>query len=106
MRLIYRARRQALLAALRRHLPDARPAGIAAGLHLLVWLPPDLDEQRVAQAAADLGVFVQPVERYRLTTDPGATGGLVLGYSVLNERAIAERIELLGQAVAAVRTSR
>jgi GntR family transcriptional regulator / MocR family aminotransferase len=106
MRLIYRARRQALLAALRRHLPDARPAGIAAGLHLLVWLPPDLDEQRVAQAAADLGVFVQPVERYRLTTDPGATGGLVLGYSVLNERAIAEGIELLGRAVAAVRASR
>jgi GntR family transcriptional regulator/MocR family aminotransferase len=105
MRPIYRGRRQALLAALRRHLPDARPAGIAAGLHLLVWLPPDLDEHEVARAAADLGVFVQPVAPYRLRTRSDSTGGLVLGYSVLSERAIADGIELLGQAAAAVRAS-
>jgi GntR family transcriptional regulator / MocR family aminotransferase len=103
MRPIYRARRQALLTALRHHLPDARPAGIAAGLHLLVWLPPDLNEQEVAKAAADLGVFVQPVGPYRLSSDSGANGGLVLGYSVLTEQSIAEGIGLLGQAVAAVR---
>ena len=44
MRPIYRGRRDALLAALARHLPDVRPVGAAAGLHVLAWLPPDVDE--------------------------------------------------------------
>ncbi|MEP6638937.1 MAG: PLP-dependent aminotransferase family protein, partial [Chloroflexota bacterium] len=44
MRPIYRRRRDALLAALARWLPDFRPAGASAGLHVLAWLPPGLDE--------------------------------------------------------------
>ena len=38
-RLVYRRRRDALIAALERHLPELRPHGAAAGLHLLVDLP-------------------------------------------------------------------
>ena len=36
---VYRRRRDALLAALARAAARARPAGIAAGLHLVAWLP-------------------------------------------------------------------
>ena len=39
MRPLYRRRRDALLAALRERLPDLEPAGIAAGLHLVAYLP-------------------------------------------------------------------
>jgi GntR family transcriptional regulator/MocR family aminotransferase len=42
MRPMYRSRRDALLTALARHLPELEPAGIAAGLHLVAWLPQDL----------------------------------------------------------------
>ena len=46
MRPVYRRRRDALLAALARHLPWLEPAGVSAGLHLVTWLPPHLDEAR------------------------------------------------------------
>ena len=52
MRPIYRRRRDALLATLARHLPGLRPVGASAGLHVLAWLPPDLDERRIVRAAA------------------------------------------------------
>ncbi|NUR74089.1 MAG: PLP-dependent aminotransferase family protein [Hamadaea sp.] len=103
MRPLYRARREALVAALHRHLPGARPAGIAAGLHLLVWLPPDLDEQELADGAAKLGVFVQPLSRYRIAPVGDRRGALILGYSVLSESAIAEGIALLGEAARRLR---
>ena len=44
-RSVYRARRDTLLGALATHLPQLRPAGIAAGLHLVTWLPDGVDER-------------------------------------------------------------
>ena len=38
-RVVYRRRRDRLVEALGRHLPEAEPAGIAAGLHMVVRLP-------------------------------------------------------------------
>jgi GntR family transcriptional regulator/MocR family aminotransferase len=101
MRPIYRARRDAVLQALAEHLPDLRPAGIAAGLHLVAWLPDDLDEAQVIEAAARDGVAVAGVSPYRLT--PSATGGLVFGYSNLSERAIGDGITRLAAAIARLR---
>ena len=49
MRPVYRRRRDALLTALARQLPQLQPAGISAGLHLVTWLPPDLDEATVVE---------------------------------------------------------
>ena len=49
-RTVYRARRDALVAALARHLPGCEPAGVAAGLHLVVHLPPGADERGRARA--------------------------------------------------------
>ena len=56
MRPVYRRRRDALLAVLRDALPGFEPAGIAAGLHLVAYLPPGLDEATVIEAAARRGV--------------------------------------------------
>jgi GntR family transcriptional regulator/MocR family aminotransferase len=66
LRPVYRRRRDALLAALAERLPDLEPAGIAAGLHLVAWLPPDLDEAAVVAAAARHGVAVNGVTPFRL----------------------------------------
>ena len=46
MRPIFRSRRDVLLEALARHLPPLEPTGIAAGLHVVAWLPPGLEESR------------------------------------------------------------
>jgi GntR family transcriptional regulator/MocR family aminotransferase len=101
MRPVYRSRRDALLAALAEHLPELEPAGIAAGLHLVAWLPQDLNEETVAAAAAREGVAVAAVSPYRLS--PAPRGGLIFGYSNLNERLIADGIRRLARAISNVR---
>ena len=101
MRPVYRSRRDALLSALAQHVPDLQPAGIAAGLHLVAWLPPDLDETTVIAAAARHGVAVAAVSPYRLSPPP--RGGLIFGYSNLSERQIADGITRLAQAISSIR---
>lgn len=94
MRPIYRRRRDTLLTALREKAPMLEPVGIAAGLHLVTWLPPDLDEAAVVAAAAARGVAVHGVTPYRLTST--GPGGLIFGYSSLSERAIVDGVSLIG----------
>ena len=98
MRPVYRRRRDALLAALARWLPQLKPAGVSAGLHLVTWLPPHLDESTVVAAAARAGVGIEGVTPYRIS-HPGP-GGLIFGYATVNEQAIAEGVDILAQVVA------
>jgi GntR family transcriptional regulator/MocR family aminotransferase len=97
MRPVYRRRRDILLTALREKAPALEPAGIAAGLHLVTWLPPDLDEATVVSAAASRGVAVHGLTPYRLTST--GPGGLIFGYSSLSERAIVDGVTLIAEAL-------
>ncbi|HTJ33684.1 MAG TPA: PLP-dependent aminotransferase family protein [Dactylosporangium sp.] len=97
MRPLYRRRRDALLAALGRHLPRFRPVGVAAGQHLVAWLPPGLTEEAVERSAASVGVGVYGLRGYRLN-GPGPQG-LIFGYASLSERAIDEGVALLAGAL-------
>ncbi|GLZ60793.1 MULTISPECIES: MocR-like pyridoxine biosynthesis transcription factor PdxR [Micromonospora] len=101
MRPVYRRRRDALLAALRARLPELEPVGVAAGQHVVAWLPQDLDEASVVAAAARRGLVVQGVSRYRVS--PAGLGGLIFGYATLTERSIADGMEVLAAAIAEVR---
>jgi GntR family transcriptional regulator / MocR family aminotransferase len=97
-RALYRARRDALVAALAAHLPRVTVGGIAAGLHAVAQLPPDTDEAAVVAAARERSVGVYGMTDYRL---PGSLGpaALVLGYGGLGERAIEAGVLLLAVAV-------
>ncbi len=97
MRPVYRRRRDALLAALGRRLPWLEPAGVSAGLHLVTWLPPDLDEAAVVDAAARAGVGIEGVTAYRIS-HPGP-GGLIFGYATVNEQAITEGVGILARVI-------
>jgi GntR family transcriptional regulator/MocR family aminotransferase len=97
MRPVYRRRRDVLVEAIRLRLPDLRPAGISAGMHLLAWLPAGIDEASVVAAASRAGVHLDGVGNYRLAT-PGP-GGLIFGYAAINETAIADGIETLARAI-------
>src|SRR4051812_5749746 len=66
MRPLYRRRRDALLGALRDHLPDLEPAGIAAGLHLVASRRHGVEERVVVKAAAARGVAVYGLTPYRI----------------------------------------
>jgi GntR family transcriptional regulator / MocR family aminotransferase len=75
----HRRRRDALLDALATHLPQVRVTGIAAGLHLVVELPPGADDRRIAEDAARAGIAPIALSTLRLSA-PGPPG-LVLGYA-------------------------
>jgi GntR family transcriptional regulator/MocR family aminotransferase len=99
MRPVYRRRRDALLAALREHAPQLRPAGVAAGLHLVAYLPDGVDENAVVAAAAERGVAVEGIGRYRLA--PGGPGALLFGYGTLEEPRLELGVRLVADALTA-----
>ncbi len=101
MRSVYRRRRDALLAALREHVPELAPAGIAAGLHLVAYLPDGTDEAAVVEAAARHGVAVHGLAPYRIA-HPGRPG-LIFGYATLGDRALADGVKTLAAAMSHVR---
>ncbi len=97
MRPVYKRRRDALLTALETHLPWLEPTGVSAGLHLVTWLPPHLDETAVVRAARRAGVGIDAVGPYRIG-GPGP-GGLIFGYATVNEQAIGQGIARLARVI-------
>ncbi len=103
MRPIYRRRRDTLLAALARHLPDLRPTGASAGLHVLAWLPPDLriDEVTILAAADREGIALAGLASRRVAPGPA---GLVFGYGAIDDAAIDDGVRSLAGVIARLRT--
>jgi GntR family transcriptional regulator/MocR family aminotransferase len=100
MRPLYKRRRDTLIAAVAERLPDFEPAGVAAGLHLLAYLPDGLDERSVVDAAAQRGVAAYGVSQYHLAG--GGRPALLFGYATLDEHTLATGIELLAETFANV----
>ncbi|MFJ1932148.1 PLP-dependent aminotransferase family protein [Kitasatospora sp. NPDC088160] len=92
----HRRRRDAMIAAVHAHLPGATVHGAAAGLHLMLTLPPGArcTDTELATAALAEGVKVQPLSWHaRLPYPPG----LVLGYAAGAPGEIAEGVAVLGR---------
>jgi GntR family transcriptional regulator/MocR family aminotransferase len=95
-----RGRRDALLRALREHLPGARVQGIAAGLHLLITFPDlagQVEDTDLADRIHQAGVLVHPLSWHRRR--PGAPG-LVLGYAACTSDQLHEAARRIALAVA------
>jgi GntR family transcriptional regulator/MocR family aminotransferase len=101
-RRLYRARRDALVRAVSRHLPGARVTGLAAGLHAIVRLEGEVDGMALMQAAGRVSVGVYPLGFAYMRVRP-VTDGLVLGYANLAEPAIEEGIRRLARALEELR---
>jgi len=96
-RSVYRARRDRLVAALAHELPDLAIEGVAAGVHVLLRLPPDIDDATVAEAAHRARIAVPPLSAFRVR--PAGDGGLVVGYGRLHETAVAPATRALARVV-------
>jgi GntR family transcriptional regulator/MocR family aminotransferase len=108
MRPIYRRRRDVLLAALARHLPELRPVGAAAGLHILAWLPAGMDPEAIVAAAAEVGIGIDslaPGAAIGAVATPGTPGGLVFGYGAVAEGAIDDAVRRLAEVIDRLRDS-
>lgn len=103
MRQVYVTRRDALVAALRRHFGPQEVSGMAGGMHLAWHLPSGFpDVETMEKLARDRGVGVYSM-RSGSSCECGHRhfGGrmLLLGYSSLTEAAIAEGVARLAAAV-------
>ncbi|WP_245886187.1 PLP-dependent aminotransferase family protein [Umezawaea tangerina] len=92
-RLRYRARRDAVVAALAEHLPDSRTTGVAAGLHLLLHLAGAVDTAALVRRAEARGLHLVDLATYLDTPPEEPT--LVLGYGDLADNAVVPAIALL-----------
>ncbi|MBO0837280.1 MAG: PLP-dependent aminotransferase family protein [Actinobacteria bacterium] len=78
-RLAYRRRRDQLVSALAREVPEVGVTGIAAGLHAVIRLPVGVTEDDVISKAAARGLAVQGLAADR-AGDQDIGPGLVIGY--------------------------
>ena len=101
MRPHYRRRRDLMLDELHRQLPELDPIGIAAGLHVFCWLPPDIPEADVVRHAADAGLIIYGATAYHVSGD--GPGGLVIGYGTVDDDAIRDGVRMLRTAIEAAR---
>jgi GntR family transcriptional regulator / MocR family aminotransferase len=115
-RQVYRRRRDALIGAIGRHLPQSRVTGIAAGLHLVLRLPPGVDDAALAAAAARAGQGPVPLSATRIGPPPAgrqdaaptttAEPGLVLGYAAHSPDELVSAVRLLAALMAPTRTAK
>jgi GntR family transcriptional regulator/MocR family aminotransferase len=101
MRSRYRARRDALIEALRRELPEASICGIAAGLHAAVRLPDGCDEVAIRDEARRRGIVVTALSEYVLKAR-GGPPTLMLGYARASEGSLKAGVKELAAVVRAV----
>jgi GntR family transcriptional regulator/MocR family aminotransferase len=97
---VYRQRRDALIAALAEHLPGLEPHGAAAGLHVLLRLPENVDDVAIQAAAAERGIGVNPLSP--MCRSGPVERGLVVGYSRLTVERIDEAVAALAECLADV----
>ncbi|WP_433890645.1 PLP-dependent aminotransferase family protein [Streptomyces sp. CA-111067] len=93
----FRARRDLLVGTLAGELPQARVSGTAAGLHVLLHLPPGADPRATVRAAAAAGLRLSDLDDYRVAPSPDPA--LVLGYGNLTDPEIGPAVALLRDAL-------
>ena len=97
MRRRYLTRRNTLLRALARYLPQATVLGAAAGVHLTVRFPDGYPIAELLHRAAEKRVRVEPLAP--CYADPAAAPpGLMLGYANLTESQIVAGVQALARA--------
>ena len=98
----YMDRRNALVAALARELPDWDVSGRAGGLHVMLRLPAGVDEGRICAAAAARGLAVQGTRAmYGALRAPD---GLLVSYARAPAGVLTEAVQRLAAAHASIGT--
>jgi GntR family transcriptional regulator / MocR family aminotransferase len=96
MRTLYAARLAALLSALKQECGELVEAQAPqAGMHLVGWLPSEMNDTEVEQRAASRGL--EAVALSSLSRQPMQKGGLVLGFAGCTAESIRQGVRVLAQ---------
>ncbi len=90
----HRTRRDTMVTAIATYLPTATVHGAAAGLHLTITFPPDIDDTALATAALAEGIKTHPLSWHcQLPHAPG----LVLGYAARTPTELTQAIQVIAK---------
>lgn len=91
---LYAERRAILLGALESRLPpDFGIQPSDQGMHVILWLPPGLDDVRMAEKATAIGLVVRPISP--MYARPPGRPGFMLGFGGYSPERIHEAVNLL-----------
>jgi GntR family transcriptional regulator / MocR family aminotransferase len=94
----FRARRNALITALQRHLPECRVSGAHAGLHLVLDLPAGSDRAVILAAAEQRDMRLCNIDDTRFQPDPQELR-LQVGYGNLADTLVDEAVTVLADVI-------
>ncbi|HWI71649.1 MAG TPA: PLP-dependent aminotransferase family protein, partial [Baekduia sp.] len=98
IRAAYGERQQLMLEQVRNRLPDVLEVSPdPAGMHLVAWLPPGVDDVAMAEASAAAGISAPPLSYYSI--EPPERGALMLGYTGFTRPRISFGIQQLAGAL-------
>ncbi len=101
MRKLYEQRRQVLVQALNAHMGKrATILGEKAGIHLMVQLHTNLEDEQIVHRAAQVGVGMMSAQPHYLKAF--RTGEFIFGYSELTEQQLQEGIRRLAKVVSGI----
>jgi GntR family transcriptional regulator/MocR family aminotransferase len=94
----YHSRRDCLCHELKARLGDLLDISIPeAGMQLVGWLPPGIDDRRAGEGGGAAGVTVAAISRDSLGRSP--RGGLLFGFAGIVEEAIRRGVKTLAEAL-------
>jgi GntR family transcriptional regulator / MocR family aminotransferase len=95
MRILYAKRRAILIKTLKDTL-ELEISAPDTGMHLILWLPPGMDDKLASQQAAIHGIDALPISLFSINE---YRAGLMLGYAAVNEQEIYEGVQRLAKAL-------
>ena len=96
MRRVYRDRRDILFDCLRKECADLiTPQLTDAGMHMIAWLRPNMDDQVAHRALLDKGIESLPLSVYSII--PTNRPALVLGFSGVDENRVPKLVKRMSQ---------
>jgi len=96
MRGFYEERQEILITEVKKKLGGLLDISkMEAGMHLIGWLPKDVDDKTVSQKAAEVNLQITPVSAYR--NRESMHNGLMFGYTGFDEKQIKEGVKKLAR---------
>lgn len=101
MRALYQARQQALVEQLEKQIGSFfRVTPVEAGMHLIAWLPVELDDQAIAKELAGHNIHTYALSDYCI--EHALPPALLIGFAGTPEHQAPERVEALARALRAM----
>jgi GntR family transcriptional regulator/MocR family aminotransferase len=98
MRRLYDERQEILVSEMKKHLAGKLEVeNSTSGMHVIGWLPDGIDDKHIAKQAALSGIKAAAVSAHLLTKCQ--RGGLILGYTAVNEKQIKKGVRQLAKAL-------